>query len=201
MERVLSHPDVATQRVPSLVHARGRVLEVGFGCGGSLSAYPTNDRRVSRLVALEPNPGMIRRAERHAAAAAFPVQLVQARAEAIPSESESFDTVVSHWSLCSIPDLPAAMDEIRRVLRPDGRFLFLEHGSAADARLRRSQKRWSPIHSFLAGGCRLDIAIDDVIRSAGLEIEDLVRYEARPGPRIFTQMYRGIARRPQSGGA
>ena len=166
MERICSLPEVTAQRIPALTRARGCVLEVGFGCGGSLAAYPAADRRIARLVGLEPNPGMLRRAERHAGEAAFPVELIQARAEEIPSENEAFDTVVSHWSLCSIPNLPAALREIGRVLRPDGRFLFLEHGRAEDERIRRSQRRWNPIHSLLAGGCRLDVPMDEVISEA-----------------------------------
>jgi ubiquinone/menaquinone biosynthesis C-methylase UbiE len=193
MERVLSAPEYAAQRVPALQEARGRVLEVGFGFGGSLGSYPGSGRRISSLVGLEPNPGMLRRAERHAAEASFPVELVRATAEAIPFPDATFDCVVSNWTLCSLANLPAALREIGRVLEPGGRFLFLEHGRADDPRLWRRQRRFSPVHSFFAGGCRLDVPIDAVIREAGFGIQALVRYEGRPGPRFLMQMYRGVA--------
>jgi SAM-dependent methyltransferase len=195
MERVLSQPEYAEQRVAALRDARGRVLEVGFGFGGSIGSYPGNSRRISSLVGLEPNPGMLRRAERHAAEACFPVELVRARAEEIPFPDGTFDCVVSNWTLCSLPNLPEALREIRRVLQPGGRFLFLEHGRADDPALWRRQRRWGPVHSFFTGGCRLDVPIDTTIRAADLAIESLVRYEGRPGPRFLMQMYRGTALR------
>ncbi len=194
MERLMRLPAVRAERIPSLASARGRVLEIGFGCGGSLAAYPAHHGRVRALVGLDSNEGMLRRAEPHAASAPFPVRLVLGRAEDIPCPDEWFDTVVSHWTLCSIPDPRRALGEIRRILRPEGRFLFLEHGRAAEPRLARWQRRLSPVHGVLAGGCRLDVSVDEAIHDAGLEIEVLERYESSFGPRVLTQMYRGVAR-------
>ena len=194
MEKVMGVADVQDQRAPALVEVRGWVLEIGVGFGGSLGHYPQERGQVLGVVGLDPNPGMLRRARRRLASAAFPVALLRATAEAVPLKDRSFDTVVSQWTLCSIPGLAAALLEIRRVLRPGGRFLFVEHGRADDLRLARWQKRWNPIHGVLAGGCQLDVPVDDAIREAGFEIDSLERYEARPGPRILTQMYRGSAR-------
>ncbi len=193
VDRILALPGFQEQRVPSLAVARGQVLEIGFGCGGSLAAYPSGGEVVS-LVGLEPNPGMLRRAAQSTASAPFPVHLLRASAERIPVADRSFDTVVSHWTVCSLSRPVVALREVRRVLRPTGRFLFLEHGRAADPRLARWQRRWSPVQKLVAGGCRLDAPVDLLIREAGFEIEALARYDARPGPRILTQMYRGSAR-------
>jgi len=192
VERIMAMPELLEQRVPSLAEARGTVLEIGFGCGSSLPAYP--GAAVVSLVGLEPNPGMLRRAARQCAVAPFSVALLGARAERIPLADRSFDTVVSHWTVCSLPDPPAALREVRRVLRPGGRFLFLEHGRAKEPGLARWQRRFGPIQKKLAGGCRLDVPVDRLILEAGFEIETIARYDGRPGPRILTQMYRGAAR-------
>lgn len=191
IERVMSLPEVRAQRLPSLAGARGRVLEIGFGCGSSLDAYPQEGLE---LVGLDPNPGMLRRAAARTARAPFRVELVQAGAERIPLPDQSFDTVVSHWTLCSLNDRAGALREVRRVLRPGGRLLFLEHGRAEESRLARWQRYLSPLQSLLAGGCRLDVPVALLIESAGFEILELARYEAKPGPRVATQMYRGSAR-------
>ena len=193
-EQFLSLPGVQEQRRPALALAWGRVLEIGFGFGGSVSMYPKNAGRIAWLVGLEPNPGMNRRARGRIASAPFPVELVRASAETIPFEGGSFDAVVSNWTLCTIPDVRRALHEVRRVLKPDGRFLFLEHGRAFDPRVARWQARLTPIHRRLAGGCRLDVPVDRVISESGFLIESLERYQGRPGPKVITQMYRGMAR-------
>ena len=194
MEQVLTRGELQEQRIPSLRGASGDVLEVGFGFGASVRHYPA-DGSVRSLVGLEPNPGMIRRAPRHIKGAGFPVRPVRASAPFLPFRAESFDTVVTHWTLCSLDDLPAALAQIRRVLRPDGRFLFLEHGLADDDRTARRQRWITPLQRLLAGGCRLDVPIDRAIGAAGFRFESLERYEAPPpGPRIVRQMYRGAAR-------
>lgn len=190
----MSRADLVEQRRAAVTPAGGKVLAVGFGFGGTLPAYPSGAKDVERLVELEPSLGMTRRAARRIASAPFPVEVVRAGAEAMPFENGSFDTVVSTWTLCSIPGLAAAFREIRRVLRPGGRFLFLEHGRADDPRVARWQARLNPIHRLYAGGCRLDLPIDALVREGGFAIESLERYEGRPGPRPMIQMYRGAAR-------
>jgi ubiquinone/menaquinone biosynthesis C-methylase UbiE len=192
MEQVLSRPIFHEQRLRALAPASGRVLEIGFGFGASLPAYPAG--AVREIVALDPGPGMIRRARRHAARSPVPVRLMRATAAALPLREHLFDTVVSQWTLCTIPDLPAALAEIRRVLRHGGRFLFLEHGLADDPALARWQRRLTPLQRRLAGGCRLDVPIESVIAGARFHLESLERYEMELGPRPLRQMYRGVAR-------
>ena len=194
MERALTRRELWDQRVPSLRSAAGDVLEVGFGFGAAVPHYP-GDGAVKSLVGIDPNPGMLRRAPRHIRGAKFPVRPLRARASALPFPAASFDTIVTHWTLCSVADLPAVLAEIRRVLRPGGRFLFLEHGLADDAGLARRQRLLTPLQRFLAGGCRLDVPIATAIAAAGFRLETLERYQAPPpGPRIVRQMYRGAAR-------
>jgi SAM-dependent methyltransferase len=199
IDRILGRPEMAAQRAPALRRARGRVLEIGFGSGHSLGSFPSDPTVIQGLVAVEANPGMLARAARRAPSAPFPVVILRGVAENLPFKAASFDTVVSHWTLCSVGDLAAVLTEVRRVLRPDGVFLFLEHGRAEDVALRRRQRRWGPLHRVLAGGCRLDVPIDEAISGAGFVLETLARYEAGPGPRVMTQMYRGAASLPGAG--
>jgi ubiquinone/menaquinone biosynthesis C-methylase UbiE len=201
MEKVLSRPEFQAQRRETLKEARGRVLEIGFGFGATLSEYPAGPGGVIELVALEPNPGMTRRAAARAAARrrsgtlGFPLRIVGASAEEMPFPGGQFDTVVTNWTLCSITDPRSALLEIRRVLRRDGRFLFLEHGRSDDPGVARLQELLTPVQRFVADGCRLDLKIDEAIGQAGLRIERLDRYEAPwGGPRFIRQMYRGAAR-------
>lgn len=193
MEFVLGRPIFLEQRRVALGLARGRALEIGFGFGASLPAYPDAGSTLTRLVAIDPNRGMNRRAARRTRSSPFPVDLLCGRAEALPMVDDTFDTVVTNWTLCSLPDPRAGLREIRRVLKPDGRFLFLEHGRAEDPRLARRQERLTPLQRLLAGGCRLDLPIDELIRDAGLRITSLERYEMPWGPRSLRQMYRGVA--------
>jgi SAM-dependent methyltransferase len=192
LERVLRLPALEEQRVEALRGSAGRVLEVGFGSGASLPSYPAAG--VQEIVGIDPNPGMIRRARRHQSASPRPVRLVRASGGALPFPDGRFDTVVTLLTLCSVPDPEATLREIRRVLRPGGRFLFLEHGLARDARLARWQRRLTPLHRLLAGGCRLDVPMAAAISASGFAIESLDRYETDLGPRVSRQMYRGVAR-------
>ena len=129
MESIVGRPEYREQRRPALQSASGRVLEIGFGFGGSLSEYPGARGAVTELVGLDPNPGMNRRASARLASMPFPVRLLRGRAEALPARSATFDTVVTNWTLCSLPDLEGGLREIRRVLKPSGRFLFLEQST------------------------------------------------------------------------
>ena len=192
MEKVLSLPVYREQRREILRVAEGRVLEIGFGFGGTLGEYPR--AQVRDVVALEPNPGMVRRARRSLPLAPFPVRFVRGVAETMPFEPASFDTVVSNWTLCSLDRLPEALGEIRRVLAPGGRLLFLEHGLSKEPGLARWQRLLTPVQRVLADGCRLDLDIEAVVRSGGFRIESIERYESRLPLRALRQMYRGVAR-------
>ncbi|MDE2230225.1 MAG: class I SAM-dependent methyltransferase [Alphaproteobacteria bacterium] len=169
--------------------ATGRVLEIGAGSGLNLPFYGA---RVRELVALEPSPRLLAMARRAARAAARPVEWIEGSAEAIPLDGRSVDTVVTTWTLCTIPDIGRALAEMRRVLKPGGQLLFVEHGLSPDARVRTWQNRLTPLWRPLAGGCHLNRPIRALIESAGFAIRDL-RTGYMPGPKVMTYLYEGRA--------
>lgn len=170
--------------------AVGRVLEVGIGAGENLSYYGA---AVTEVIGLEPSARLARMSRKAAAAAAFEMRVIEARAEEMPLDNGGVDTVVMTWTLCSIPDAPAALREIRRVLQPDGRLLFVEHGGAPDRGIRWLQDRLTPLWRRLAGGCHLNRPIDRMIGRAGFAVER-VETGYMAGPRLFTFLYEGRAR-------
>ncbi len=178
--------------------ARGRVLEIGVGSGLDLPLY--DPRRVSMVLGIDPSAVLLRLARRQAAATAFPVRLLRAEAERLPLADATIDTVVSGWTLCSIPGIAAALAEIRRVLRPGGRFLFVEHGRAEDPAIARWQRRLTPLWRPLAGGCHLDRPIARLLAEAGFAIAELETGYMLAGPRLFTYHYRGVAVPPAAAG-
>ena len=169
--------------------ARGVVLEVGIGSGLNLPFY-TSD--VRRLIGVDSSAELLAMAKANAAAAPFPVELFNHDAERLPLACESADTVVVTWSLCSIANAAEALREMRRVLKPGGTLIFVEHGVSPDAGIRKWQNRLTPIWRRFTGGCHLNRKMDDLVRDAGFTIVDL-RKEYAPGPRAFTFMYEGRA--------
>lgn len=152
--------------------ARGRVLELGAGTGAMLEHYGED---VEEVVATDPDPHMLARAEPRRDPARVPVELREADAQDLPFPDASFDTVVVALSLCTIPDPDRALAEARRVLRPDGRLLFVEHVRSPRAWLARIQRLLTPAWEKVAGGCQLDRDTVATIRRAGFEIDDLWR--------------------------
>lgn len=170
--------------------AEGRVLEIGIGSGLNLPFYGS---AVTELVGIDPSGSLLHMAgERDAGET--PVRLIEASAEAMPLEDGGFDTAVTTWSLCSIPDVMAALAEIRRVLKPSGSLLFVEHGRAPETAVARWQDRITPVWRPIAGGCHLNRPIDALIREAGFRLREL-QTGYMPGPRPFTFMYEGRALR------
>jgi ubiquinone/menaquinone biosynthesis C-methylase UbiE len=170
--------------------AEGKVLEIGIGSGLNFPLYGTT---VTSVIGLEPSPDLLRMARPRASAAAVSIALVDASAEAIPLDTESVDTVVMTWTLCTIPNAPRALAEIRRVLRPGGALLFVEHGRAPEPGVARWQDRLDPLWSRIAGGCHLNRKIDDLIAGNGFRIEALMNARL-PGPRTHTFLYEGSAK-------
>lgn len=185
----LGTEDVAALRRRALATAAGEVVELGYGSGTNLPLYPA---AVTAVLAVEPSPVARRLAERREAAAPMPVRHVGLDGEALPVADASADTVVSTFTLCTIPDPVRALHEVRRVLRPGGRFLFLEHGLAPDERTRRWQRRLNPLQQRLFAGCHLDREIDVLVERAGLEVSSLEHDRLR-GPRPVAPVYLGSA--------
>lgn len=169
--------------------AEGRVLEIGIGSGLNLPFYGPG---VTEVVGLDPSAPLLRMADGQATRSGVRARMLEGSAEAIPLEDARFDTVLTTWTLCSVRDAGAALAEIRRVLKPGGHLLFVEHGSAPDAGVARWQGRLTPLWKPIAGGCHLNRPIEALIRRAGFGLPDLqVGYMA--GPKPFTFMYEGRA--------
>ena len=169
--------------------ARGRVLEIGIGSGLNLPLYA---RGVSTVVGLDPSERLLAMARQRAAKVSVQVDLLRGSATEIPLDNDSIDTLVMTWTLCSIPDPLGALREMRRVLRPSGTLLFIEHGLSPEPGVARWQRRLTPMWRHLAGGCHLDRKVDDLIHAAGFELTKL-RTEYADGPRPMTYMYGGCA--------
>lgn len=184
--------DIAAERAEGLVGVRGRVLEVGFGSGLNLEHYPFGPSGVARVSGLDPNDVAWKLARRRIERAPFPVERVELIGDRLPAEDGAFETIVSTFTLCTIPDLQAALAEMRRVLAPTGRLHFVEHGLADDERVRKWQRRWTPWQMRLCGGCHVDRAIDREIESAGFRIERLEKGYLK-GPKALAFRYRGVA--------
>jgi SAM-dependent methyltransferase len=172
--------------------AEADVLEVGFGTGLNLDFYPD---KVSSLVGLEPNPPEeLAALDERLARAVFPVERCRLPADTeLPFDAGRFDCVVSTWTLCSIPDAGRALAEMRRVVRPGGRLLFIEHGRSDRASTARWQDRLNPLWARVTAGCNMNRPIDRLVEEAGFELVGLQRFRAR-GPGVLSHMYRGVAK-------
>jgi ubiquinone/menaquinone biosynthesis C-methylase UbiE len=175
------------QRVVSA--AEGDVLEIGIGSGLNFPFYSANARRV---FALEPSPQLIEMARLAARKARVPAAFLEASAEQIPLDAKSVDSIVMTWVGCSIPDVDAALHEMRRVLRPGGRLLFVEHGRSPDRNVERWQERLNPYWQRLSGGCHLTRRITDQMPAAGFRVRQLETGYLR-GPKVLTFLYEGSA--------
>jgi ubiquinone/menaquinone biosynthesis C-methylase UbiE len=169
--------------------AEGRVLEIGIGSGLNLPFYTP---RAREILGLEPAPRLVAMARRAAERATVPVTFIEGSAEAIPLDSRSVDTVVTTWTLCTIPKALDALAEMRRVLRPGGQLLFVEHGLAPEAGVRKWQDRLDPAWARLAGGCHLNRPIAALIETAGFRVTKIETGYA-PGPKPLAFLYEGRA--------
>jgi ubiquinone/menaquinone biosynthesis C-methylase UbiE len=190
LDLVMRNKEVTRYRGKVVPSARGRVLELGAGSGLNLPFY---GEQVTQLYALDPSPALLRMAKKNRARAGIAVTFLEASAEEVPLGSRSVDTVVSTWTLCTVPDAAKALREARRVLKPGGLLLFTEHGHSPDPAVATWQRRLNPLWRRIAGGCNLDRRIDRLICDAGFEVLDLEN-EYLKGPRPFTYTYSGRAR-------
>lgn len=190
MELCMGTRKFQEQREQALASVHGNVLEIGFGTGLNLPHYP---KGVTWLTALDPAIRLQKTVAQRSAELSFPVQLLHLSAENLPFEDGRFDCVVSTWTLCTIPDALGALREVQRVLKPGGKFVFLEHGRSDDEKVAKWQDWLNPIQRIIACGCNLNRPIDALIRQAGLRLDLLDRFQMPGIPRIAGEIYRGIA--------
>jgi ubiquinone/menaquinone biosynthesis C-methylase UbiE len=187
---MMNDPRMAALRGEALSHVKGNVLEIGFGTGLNLAHYR---QAVFSVTTVDPNSGMGRLAQKRIAASAIPVDRRVASGEELPLANESFDCVVSTWTLCSIPEVNRALREIHRVLKPGGSFVFLEHGLSDDPRIQRWQRRLNPIQRRIGDGCRLDLDVEAAVRGQPFAEVHIERFLMERTPRTHGTMYRGTA--------
>jgi ubiquinone/menaquinone biosynthesis C-methylase UbiE len=183
---------VTIQRQKIVPQAEGRVLDVGLGAGPNLAFY--DPAKVDLVFGLEPSAGMRRRAAGAIAAAPVPVELIDLPGEAIPLDDDSVDTVVLTYTLCSIGPWQAALDQMRRVLKPGGRLLFCEHGLAPDENIARWQRRIDPLWGRIAGGCHVSRPIPKLIEQTGFAINRMDTLYLPGTPKFAGFNYWGNAR-------
>ena len=189
IELAMRNSQLGGYRQQTIGAARGHVLEIGVGSGMNLPIYGS---AVARVCGIDPSPELLDRARERVAAARVPVSLVRALAEQLPFRDAAFDTLVMTWTLCSIPNPSTALNEMRRVLKPGGRLLFVEHGLAPEPAIIRWQHRLTPCWRRIGGGCHLDRKMDDLIRDAGFRV-DALETGYMKGPKPWTFMYLGSA--------
>lgn len=180
---------MSTDEVRSSIaeQASGIVLEIGFGTGMNIPFY----KNISKLYALDPSRELYEYAKERIGAAPFPVEFIQASAEKIPLDGHSIDAVVSTWTFCSIPHPEAALTEIKRVLKPGGKFVFIEHGKSPRKFIFKLQNILTPFSKRIAGGCHLNRDIEKMLTDTGFEISKLEKTEQYP--RVLSFTYNGVA--------
>jgi ubiquinone/menaquinone biosynthesis C-methylase UbiE len=191
LDAAMSTKPIRYQRRKVVPRAEGRVLEVGFGAGHNLPYYDAS--KVSHIWALEPAKEMRERAAERVAASPIRLEFLDLPGEQIPLDSESADTILITYTLCSIPDVMAALGQMRRVLKPSGRMIFCEHGEAPDENVRKWQRRLTPTWKAIGGGCHLNRAIPKLIRDGGFHVDDIETMYLPGTPRFAGFNYWGSA--------
>jgi len=191
IDLVMRNNETARLRTACIPQARGEVLEVGIGSGLNLPFYSSE---VKRVRGVDPSLELQRMARERAASLPVNVDfLSQSAEEPLPLPSGSMDTIVMRWTLCSIANAPNALEQMKRVLKPTGHLIFVEHGRAPDRGVAVWQDRLTPTWKRIGGGCHLNRKVDEIITKAGFQITDL-RMFYLSGPRPMTYTYQGLAR-------
>jgi ubiquinone/menaquinone biosynthesis C-methylase UbiE len=172
---------------------RGDVLEIGFGSGHNLEYLPPE---VTGIWTVEPSDTAVKLGAKRIAASSVPVTLGSLDGQRLEFPDDRFDSALSTMTLCTIPDVDAALAEIRRVLKPGAYFHFAEHGHSPDAKVARAQDRYNGIEMKIAGGCHLNREIENLVVKAGFEIESLRNFYLKGNPKVVGYMYVGRARNP-----
>jgi ubiquinone/menaquinone biosynthesis C-methylase UbiE len=194
IDHVMARAVLVDERRKVLSAASGRVLEIGFGTGLNLPLYPA---AVDRLTIVDPNVGMHRRAAARIAASPLEIDAIALGADGrLPLDDNSFDYVVSTWTMCSITDIGRALAEVYRVLRPGGRLLFVEHGLSPEAGVARWQNRLNGINQRIGEGCHLNRNIAALVAGSPLRLAACDEFYMPSTPRIAGWTYRGAGEKP-----
>ena len=196
IDKACSMGQVMKLRSQVVPRAKGVVLEVGMGSAINLEFY--DEDQVELVYGLEPSEGMRKKAQPNLSRSGVTVEWLDLPGEKIPLDDESVDTVLLTFTLCTIPDSRAALEQMKRVLKPGGELLFLEHGQSVDHGVRKWQDRITPAWKKLAGGCHLNRHIGDLIGEAGFDIQELNNLYVPGAPKIAGYIYQGRAIKPHA---
>ncbi len=187
---VMEKPFKAAYRRKILSKVTGNILEIGFGTGLNLPHYPDH---VRKIVTVDPNPGMNKKAQKRIAKSNIEVETHILGSEHLPFEDGVFDCVVSTWTLCSIPEISQAISEIKRVLKVNGQFMFLEHGLSSDSNVQKWQHRLNPLQKCFADGCHINRNMKALLEAANFSSLDIKEFYLEQTPMVMGYMYQGIA--------
>ncbi len=191
IDAACSQPPMTELRARYVSQAQGKVLEIGIGSGLNLRHYGD---AVESITGVDPSEELTVKAQARADAIKAPVEVIGVSGESMPVDSESFDTVVCTWTLCSIPNAEAAVAEMYRALKPDGKLIFVEHGRSDEERIYKWQRRIEPMWKVIGGGCHLTRRADQLLANGGFAVE---QFESgyQPGPKFAAFMMHGLAAR------
>ena len=189
IDQACGQKPMAVARAEYVPRATGRVLEIGIGSGHNIEHYGAT---VDAVTAIDPATEVTDLAQQRIARSSIPIELINASAETIPFDDDTFDSVVSTWTLCSIPNVYRTLAEIRRVVKPGGQFIFLEHGLSPDRTVAGWQRAIEPAWKIIGGGCHLTRHAANLIVDAGFALRDS-QTGYFPGPKWAAFMYRGVA--------
>ncbi|MBD1863577.1 MULTISPECIES: class I SAM-dependent methyltransferase [Trichocoleus] len=186
----MSHPALAQYRQELLAEVEGEVLEIGFGTGLNLQYYPC---QIQKITTVDVNPGVSALAQKRIQSTAIAVDHRLLNGENLPMADNTFDSVVSTWTLCSIAKVDQALQEIHRVLKPSGKFFFVEHGLSEDPQVQVWQNRLTPLQKVIGDGCHLNRQIQQLVEANHFEILKLDKFYVTTLPKIGGYMYKGVA--------
>jgi len=170
--------------------AEAEILEIGFGTGINTNYYPAN---VKKIIGIDVSKGMLKQFKKKSDNGKIEIELMHHNGESLPFADNSLSAVVSTYTLCTIKKIDTTLKEVHRILKPDGKYYFLEHGLADNPRTQKWQHRLNPIQNIWAGGCNLNRDIKSLILNSGFKISELKNYYMKRDPKIVGYMYEGIA--------